>query len=572
MKTRIKTHIMTRIKRNKYIRKNKSIKSRKRKSRKNKKKKYHGGFFDIGDLLEFDKRFFDYDITKYKFNTFEFMIECLTEFIKNPIHYELYYKDSILDLLLKNTPISELPHIIQLILKLEIKPANAIYYINDKLGYDAKKKTTGSFLDKIYEIDKIQKLIDTNRNEHMVGSIDGWMILSQIVDLLIKILNDIQNNLGIQFTDENDDLFEVLVGIIGVENTDIIKKIMQYIKLIISDDAFIECGLLKYLLNETDTSETDTDELSPFEKLYEKIIPSALPLKKRMTKEIKSIEDFFNPSINTEGIMPPFILVLLSCRINPAINDPAKKNTMDPYRKTIISYMNKFKFCCSPCCFDTCVDCNKHKDTIPVLAGPNQTLATTRAIATTCDTDISTQKLTTILSILNIITRSNINKDMCPSLCGNNVVAWNTFDPIFKLFTNKRDMVVFNDASQRFLFDTIIPYSTFIPLNVNAYFNEVVYRNQDPLFDKKIDFFERRVLAAYENNEYTDPTCVPNKIMDKIYEEWKKEKKETKRTSTKKNSRLTRFFKSLRRTKKNSRNSLAEESESEYYSAREEEV
>ena len=56
---------------------------------------------------------------------------------------------------------------------------------------------------------------------------------------------------------------------------------------------------------------------------------------------------------------------------------------------------------------------------------------------TTCDKPIFFVVMNTVtfLSILNIITRSNINKDMCPSLCGNNVVSWKTFDPIFKLFT-----------------------------------------------------------------------------------------------------------------------------------------
>jgi hypothetical protein len=112
---------------------------------------------------------------------------------------------------------------------------------------------------------------------------------------------------------------------------------------------------------------------------------------------------------------------------------------------------------------------------------------------------------------------------MCPNICSTtDAITWKTFDPIFRLFTNIGTTITNLDAFQRFLFDTIIPYSTFFPLNINAYFNEVVYKVPAKLFDEKIAFFESSLLSKYDEKraDYTNPICVPNDIMTEIYEEW----------------------------------------------------
>ena len=51
--------------------------------------------------------------------------------------------------------------------------------------------------------------------------------------------------------------------------------------------------------------------------------------------------------------------------------------------------------------------------------------------------------------------------------------------------------------------DLIDPYIK----NINSYFNEVVYKNEDPYFDEKIDFYEKEVLNAYENGKYENECC-----------------------------------------------------------------
>jgi len=616
----MKTHV-TRIKKSNI--KKSRIKTRKYKKKlgvklrvkpKKYKKKYYGGFdfSDFFDLTTIDSKFFNYKPNDYSFQDFNTMMTMLDKFIHQGENYKTYFEGSILDEILKNyktnIPIdfSKLPSIIQLILKLEIKPSNAIYFINYKFGYGDNVKKTNSLLDKIYAIEKVKKLIDMDRSESNtedINGIDGWIVLSQILDLLIKLVGILlkENNIDItaDYTKIYDALKDIIAEFVGKDSKyyiDILKQIIEYVKLIIADDNFIECGLLNYLLKK----EEREDEEGPFHELYETIFKKEKdgrnPIK--VYSDINRIEDFFIENKNSSGIMPPFILVLLSFRINPNINDLANP-VMKSYHATIMTYMNKVNFCCSKdlCCAGICQNSNCPNYTKSASINPSASVDPSASVkGTTCDSvDISNERVAKVLGYLNYARRTNINSKMCPSLCS--AINWNTFDPIFNLFTNISDFFTSRPVVQQFLFDTIIPYSTFLPLNINSYFNEVVYRKEDPYFDKKIEFFETEVLKAYEKNEYTNPICVPNKIMSGISKEWEmslknrqseikiamkahrtetmRREKEEKKLSGNPTRKLS--FKSLFRrnkTKKNTLNSIKEESKTDstksvYHSAEE---
>ena len=117
-----------------------------------------------------------------------------------------------------------------------------------------------------------------------------------------------------------------------------------------------------------------------------------------------------------------------------------------------------------------------------------------------------------------------VQTQTCADLCRE--IKWTTFDPFFNIFTNigvkgeKEYMLMLN------IIYTIVPYSVFLPLNLNSYFKEVTFKNAPIYYDEMVEFYEKKLLCYYcsENTDeiIKDPLCVSNDLMARIDREWKK--------------------------------------------------
>jgi hypothetical protein len=451
--------------------KNTNKKLKKHYSKKRIKKKYHGGLNELNGMLN------------YTFGTFDEMIKALNELVitnnkegeRTKYEHDRFYENSILVSVLNN--INDLDNITQILkplLHLEIKPSNLIevlkHYLNIEKNDD---KTLTEILKDIGTVENLLDFINITRPIPVKDKNYGWYLTSKLINILF----------------DNIDVF----------------PITDYYNV---KSNFIICGLLDHIL---DLNRGRGYSVSEF---YTDIfgINNENPMvddNLDALHDIKMIKDFFIRDNNPNGILPPIVLLVLSCRINPGINFLMNRNSSDPtnimngHRKKIMSIMNILKFCCKTCCGSTCGNCDDKK---------------TKATFDSVDIPIDA-----ISGFIKFFEGKNIEQKSCSDLCG--IITWDTFEPFFKIFTNVKKFYIGRDWFQKFLFDTIIPYSTFIPLNINAYFNEVVYKEKDILFDEKINFYEGRLLYEYKNDSnYTNPLCFPKETMVKIHKEWKLEK------------------------------------------------
>ena len=482
-----------------------------------------------------------YDLTSYTFGTFENMKNDLTRFIEMN---EDYYKDTMLDTILKcineGKTFNDLPGIIQLIMKLEIKPSNVLWliksYLNiepgdseDKESFDGLLKVLNEFglldepfIDIVRTIPSPEELF--TKEPVVVDKSYGWAIISKLLHVIIDALVTILDI----------DLRELDLSELGLGNYG---KNYSYDK----ENSLIQSSLINHLNNPVSGGGNHKKEpkqsggvkmaLDTFLKgyIYDQVKEDGDPDIDfaQAFEKIDKIEDFFNQATNPVGVLPPVVLFVLTCRINPIINNFKNEKALT-HRKTILETMNTVKYCCkTKICINvgTCVEGNcKNNSTVATKPKKNPTTATT------CDVTNIPQK---VISVFASLFGKDIKKDICPTISAH-PIDWATFDPIFELITKFPDVVRDRDYVQRFIFDTIIPYSTFFPLNINAYINEKIYKKKDPLFDKKIAFFEAQLSTkyiggyngAYTSPEYKIPICVPNDIMTEIYKEWNEYKKE----------------------------------------------
>jgi hypothetical protein len=463
-------------------------------------KKYYGG--DENDIHT-------------SFGTFEAMIKALNELVDT---YDAYYKDSILaSVLAQINNAAPIPEILKPLLHLELKPSNLIellkYYLDIEKTDSDNNTSFNTLLPDIVTDENLLKFMNINRTGTTTDLITekyGWHLTTLLLDTLFKSIGfiDLTNHYNI----ETNFIICGMLDHINVLNGGIIRHKGGKKKIKTQSGG-------SYSVNDFYDGIFDMPE--PEENINDAL------------NKINVIKDFFDKEKNPKGFLPPIVLLLLSCRINPAINAKDSTAAMSSHRNKITDTMISLEFCCNQttACTYTGDKCTIAKEMKKEKSKTVENLETVEKSLTTCDSaEIPTKTISRIIKFLN---GKEIEARICPSLCG--PITWKTFDPIFKIFTNVTTLITERDVFQQFLFDTIIPYSTFLPLNINAYFNEVVYKKKDLLYDEKIAFFESSLLTEYKEdkeNKYTNPLCVPNEIMQNIHRAWEEQKKYIKKATS----------------------------------------
>ena len=465
----------------KHYRKKNGIKSKKRyKSTRRNNKKYKGGALA------------DFDMSHYTFNSLQNMLDSLQMLIENKKRYE----NSILDVILNPIRIegtinddifNSFPQLIKLILKLEVKPSNTlelIYYL-----LDVKDEEDKEGLKKLLDIHpQLIEFIDKNRNETDSEDYDvGWSLLSSFVESLVEVM-------------DISDAFDF--------------KLKEKIQTVYNTNSMIQCGLMDtflddiQLVNPDDKFPNKKSKLNIFYDSFRYISNSTIHNTLRRDtlrrdtnrKPLKTIYDFFDITKNPTGILPPFVLFILTCRINPRINEDI--DVMKKHRTTVLNQIQYYlTICCKKCCINgactesKCVVEEEKKSVLSKMKG----------------------------SIKNSLTNAlDIEEGICKnSTCEIETFHWRTFDNILKLATQNGSVV--QRLIEKPLFYNIVPLSTFLPINANTYIQDVFFKkekNEDDerkkriKFDNKIKFYENEIYKAYKQakdglcgSEYNSDLC-----------------------------------------------------------------
>jgi hypothetical protein len=454
----------------KHYRKKNVIKSKKRyKSTRCNNKKYKGGALA------------DFDMSHYTFNSLQNMLDSLQMLIE--IKNKKRYENSILDVILKPIRIkgtinddifNSFPQLIKLILKLEVKPSNTlelIYYI-----LDVKDEEDKEGLKKLLDIHpQLIEFIDKNRNETDSEDYDvGWSLLSSFVESLVEVM-------------DISDAFDF--------------KLKEKIQTVYNTNSMIQCGLMDtflddiQLVNPDDKLRYKKSKLNIFYDNFRYISNSTIHNTLRRDtvnrKPLKTIYDFFDITKNPTGILPPFVLFILTCRFNPRINKDI--DVMKKHRTTVLNQIQYYlTICCKKCCINGACTESKCVDKNYVPTNNDSTL----------------------------LTIARIPQNICPHNCINDL-SWNTFDHILKLATQNGSIV--QTLIEETLFYNIVPLSTFLPINANTYIQDVFFKkekNEDDerkkriKFDNKIKFYENEIYKAYKQaqdglcgSEYNSDLC-----------------------------------------------------------------
>jgi hypothetical protein len=419
----------------KHYRKKNVIKSKKLCKSNNKKKQYKGGEFS----------FADFDMSLYTFNSLHNMLVSLENLIEPKNDKKHLYEGSILSVIVK--PISNegtinddifnnFPELIKLILKLEVKPSNTLDFIYYMLGIeeDIDKEGLKALL---HLHPQLIEFIDKNRNETET-EIDyevGWSLLSSFVETLIEVM-DVSADFGLDLKEK--------------------------IQTVYNADSIIQCGLMDTFLDDIQLV-NKRDNKSKLTIFYDSFRRETVHREPTRREPIKTIYDFFNKAKNPTGILPPFVLFILSCRINPRINKDIE--VMNKHRMSILNQVQYYlTICCKQCCVGEA--CTESK----------------------CVTKES-----------KIVSLTTIPNQVCPHNCIQDF-NWKTFDSIFKLATNNGPVIQHLIKNQ--LFYNIVPLSTFLPINANSYIQDVFFKNIDKKkrdeFNNKIEFYENEIYKAYK--------------------------------------------------------------------------
>ena len=526
-----------------------------------------------------------FETTKYSFGSYDTMISSLNAFIEE--NKEIF-ENTILDVILKEKKekkegkSSGLPAILKIITDLKIVSSNLAYFftknpqqILDTSIIKLLPSTVQPYLDSAASsYDKslesiLKKIISplinnlhnkpppssapsphTRRSSQNKSKVD---IIEQIKQFIMKGDYNAESENGWYLSTI---LLELITNMLI--NLDLTNSVV-YTLAQLNSDHIMTCELINYfLLNKTiesvseDRAETKEDINFNFTKLYNSIRltgteSSTVDADYDVINDF-TILDFFNKDKNPSGILPPFILLLTSIRINPSINVDSDKGSIKAMEKikTMLKTMIKL---------NTKIDCDavqtnttamsrvrglfsRRPETVKNKAEEeeeDETYATPReepTVINTIETTCSPQKKPSTrfekfkAGITEKITEKGLNrylnpiiKQVCTDL-NNNTLSWKTLDGLNDIISNINTANTFlpiKGILQYNICYSLAPYTTFFPLDITRYISTKIFKENDTTFLDLMAKFENNIITSYKNEPtYVDPLCIPMSIMNTI--------------------------------------------------------
>ena len=609
--------------------------------------------------------------TKYNFGSYDNMIQKLSVFIGEDNMFE----NTIIDAILKSMPNKSkpeyipvpLPSILKIVTSLKLVPSNLAYYFTknpERLLKTSIIEFIPDYLQKYIDVEtsppeKLEDILKTilapllqPHHVRRPRSVNATMRTADATATAARkvatrktirrslrsserMKDDIieQIKYFIMKTDYNKTtqnswylttiLLELVTNLLG--NLQIYSGPLLGLIREANNNQLITCELLNFLIIQSPdkTIGANIDINFNLVKLYNYINknePRVVADVDDIDVEDFTIMDFFDESKNSHGALPPFILFILFCRINPEINNEKTSNSsvMD-YKRTLIEMTEVNKINCTESniniddsaaieqlrranrtinpnrtVYEKATGKNKYvKDTDEVELNKNRfpnakdsqemlreqveerdresyhsdksssqvnspkalspddvtyhDAETGYKIKTTCTpVEISTSwfgkaKDKALASLITSITGTVLNpifSEICKDLYANKF-SWKTLN----VLTNNLSLISKADAFKPVhniiitkLCYNLAPYTTFSPLDLNRYISDEILREtrSDKATTKSarfksfllrprtpflniISFYETKIIEAFKTDkEYTDPLCVPTKIMDAI--------------------------------------------------------
>ena len=571
----------------------------------------------VDNLLKPETCYDRIDSTKYKYGTYDKMITALTIFVNDPNN--LNFKGTILDELLKEnikltqklknpqstnffnktatnftkvatyvkkkitpskpivcTNTTDFPKILIMICSLKIKSSNIAYLFDKNFNDKWEETALDSFIPaniKEYFIDEkvlpgsssniiskpLKEIIET-----ILGNSGIKNIISQIKLLIMKYpiepLEPAEKNTSEDFNGWY--LFTIIMEMITsiLQNIEL-NKVENIFKPIIElmDGYIIKCELIPYLKKNSFSLKTVYKNMGLGYNLQ-----TCNEKNENITSDIYiydyNIYDFFSQKKNELGILPPFVLLLLSCRINPEINNTPPANAkLKLFKEYMIKSLDPLARNSSSSTDSSLSNesssSNKSSSSTDSSLSNKSSSSTDSSLSTVSSSSTDSFKslppsidpptTCTVLPISFIknyaykfayeksrnFIISNLNLPTILACINGNNLNWNTFDNILEIL----DILKKHSNFAQFINDNTIyhnlayylaPYTIYSPLNIIEYIHTKLPESNQIDFYSIFSFYEEKIFSEYKKNiTYTNPNCVPLTIMNEMKNNYIKMKK-----------------------------------------------
>lgn len=290
-----------------------------------------GGILNIFEQIGFSCNQYYNNTNMYSFSNFDELKQFLINFSKyNNLNN---YDDTILYELIKinfdiKNKFNELPELIKLLLHLRPKPAHLLEFLFDKdFTTDIKAVLTNTYISKsnlsFSQLIDFKNIPPSSIRDAIMVLLNGFLHGTKLYGYEVtkgginkEVLRSLNKILMIESSDDLTNIWNALDKLLEFVSCILDSKIFSYFGIKIEDyTKILDEQIIKIVFIDEIIKYQSKRKFSNFYKNTE------------TSKEIKLnynnfiLMDFLNPDKNIEFILPPSVLLFLSIKINPILND-----------------------------------------------------------------------------------------------------------------------------------------------------------------------------------------------------------------------------------------------------------
>lgn len=288
-----------------------------------------GGIFKIFEQIGLSCNDYYNQTEIYKFTNFEKLKKFATQFSTNN-----NYSDTILNELIKidfdiKNRFNELPELIKVLLHLRPKPAHILELLFDKnFCDDIKAVLKNQYKSKsnlsITQLLDFKNIPKESMQDAIMVILNGFLHGTKLFGYELTrgginkdVLLSIKQILAIEPENEKTNIWDSLTKLLEFIGCMIDTKLFDYAGINLEDNTgFLKKHIIQIVFIDNMIKYKTNRKFSNFYKNTQQISNPVTNYDKFI------LMDFFDPSKNTKNILPPSVLLFLSIKLNPLINDP----------------------------------------------------------------------------------------------------------------------------------------------------------------------------------------------------------------------------------------------------------
>ena len=423
--------------------------------------------------------------SKYKFPDLKSFKDFFNNFY---ISNQELYKGTILQELIKIDfniqRYDELPELIKVILSIKLQSSHLLEYLLSKEYVELIKSIFNGF-----SSIKISQNDSLNQSQTFLQKTKSTLY-SSIQSLLFNTIKIMVQQIDKKVLDSIKTILKINSEDIEINEWDALSKLLEFFCCFINGTSITAIDTILYTNSKKSIAEQFRDKLNnqSVQIVFLNQLADDIKIRKKIndiynfvpdsnnseenTDYYKNftLKDFFDPNLNINFYLPPIVLLFLSMKLNPIINDNTNSNNI--MLRTILT---KFDYICN---IPSITDSDKFDPMKRWIGGP---LGFEKIKNDTC------------------IEHSNIN--------------WRTFDDLLRITTGWFTGTIYNlavstirDEYLEYIVQNLSPYTTFLPIDLSNYLQEKLYLNL-PENKKYLDRFNE-LKIKYESKIYDNFTDV----------------------------------------------------------------